>query len=108
MRRRLGSISKQGSSFMRLLLIQGAQTAVRGDEQLARQYRRLAMKKNKSIAKVMVARKLAVRLFWMLKTNTQYSELVRMRGSSSHPVVAVTETDALSERPASPSGPKKI
>src|SRR5438270_384657 len=34
-RRRLGSISKQGSSFMRLLLIQGAQTAVRGDAELA-------------------------------------------------------------------------
>jgi len=86
-RRRLGSISKQGSSFMRMLLIQGAQTAVRGDAELARQYRRLAMKKNKGIAKVMVARKLAVRVFWMLKTNTGYPELVRMRGSSSHPVV---------------------
>jgi hypothetical protein len=31
-RRRLGGISKQGSSFMRLLLIQGARTAVGGDE----------------------------------------------------------------------------
>lgn len=103
-RRRLGSISKQGSSFMRMLLIQGAQTAVRGDEELARQYRRLAMKKNKGIAKVMVARKLAVRVFWMLKTNKGYPELVRMRGSSSHAVVAATETDALSERPASQSG----
>jgi transposase len=106
-RRRLGSISKQGSSFMRMLLIQGAQTAVRGDAELARQYRRLAMKKNKGIAKVMVARKLAVRVFWMLKTNKGYPELVRMRGSSSHPVVAATETDALSERPASRSGRKQ-
>lgn len=107
-RRRLGSISKQGSSFMRMLLIQGAQTAVRGDEELARQYRRLAIKKNKGIAKVMVARKLAVRLFWMLKTNKRYPELVRMRGSSSHPVVATTETDRLSERPASRSGRSTI
>jgi transposase len=106
-RRRLGSISKQGSSFMRLLLIQGAQTAVRGDAELARQYRRLAVKKSRSIAKVMVARKLAVRVFWMLKTNKRYPELVRMRGSSSHPVVDVPETDALSERPASRSGRSK-
>lgn len=103
-RRRLGAISKQGSTFLRLLLIQGAQTTVRRDMDLARQYRRLAGKKNKGIAKVMVARKLAVRVFWMLKTNKTYPELVRMRGSSSHPVVAVTETDHLSERPASPSG----
>jgi transposase len=86
-RRRLGSISKQGNSFLRLLLIQGAQTAVRGDAELHRQYRRLAAKKNKALAKVMVARKLAVRMFWILKTNKTYPELVRMRGSSSHPVV---------------------
>ena len=103
-RRRLGAISKQGSPFMRLLLIQGAQTAVRGDAELGRQYRRLAVRKNKSIAKVMVARKLAVRLFWMLKTRQSYPELVRMRGSSSHSVVE--KTARLSERPASPSAPQ--
>ena len=85
-RRRLGSISKQGSSFMRWLLIQGAQTTVRGDAELGRQYRRLAARKNRSMAKVMVARKLAVRMFWMLKTGTQYPEVVRMQGSSSHPL----------------------
>ena len=99
-RRRLGGISKQGSSFLRLLLIQGAQTAVRGDEDLRRQYRRLASKKHRAVAKVMVARKLAVRLFWMLKTQKTHAELVRMRGSSSHP--GVGQTDGLSERPASP------
>lgn len=99
-RRRLGGISKQGSSFMRLLLLQGAQTAVRGDEALHRQYRRLASKKHRAVAKVMVARKLAVRMFWMLKTHKTHSELVRMRGSSSHP--GVSKTERLSERPASP------
>jgi transposase len=98
-RRRRGGISKQGSSFMRRLLIQGAQTAVRGDEDLNRQYRRLASKKHRAVAKVMVARKLAVRMFWMLKTQKTHAELVRMRGSSSHP--GVGKTDRLSERPAS-------
>ena len=82
---------------MRLLLIQGAQTAVRGDEMLNRQYRRLAAKKHRAVAKVMVARKLAVRMFWMLKTQQTHAELVRMRGSSSHSVVA--KTGLLSERP---------
>jgi transposase len=99
-RRWLGGISKQGNVFMRRLLIQGAQTAVRGDVELQRQYRRLAAKKHRAVAKVMVARKLAVRLFWMRKTQLTYPELVRMRGSSSHPVVG--KTDRLSERPASP------
>jgi transposase len=100
-RRRLGGISKQGNSFLRLLLIQGAQTAVRGDSDLNRQYLRLAIKKSKAIAKVMVARKLAVRLFWMLRTKKSYPELVRMRGSSSHSVAEVMAAP-LSERPASP------
>jgi transposase len=50
-RRRLGGISKQGSVFLRRLLIQGAQTAVRGDAELARQYRRLAAKKHRAVAK---------------------------------------------------------
>lgn len=99
-RRRLGGISKQGSSFLRMLLLQGAQTAVRGDEVLLRQYRRLASKKHRAVAKVMVARKLAVRMFWMLKTKQTHPELVRMRGSSSHP--GVSKTDRLCERPASP------
>lgn len=98
-RRRLGSISKQGSSFLRVLLIQGAQSAVKGDAELGRQYRRLAVKKNKAIAKVMIARKLAVRMFWMLKTKKQYPAVVRMRGSSSHPVVK--KTAHLCEHPAS-------
>jgi transposase len=101
-RRRLGGISKQGSVFLRRLLIQGAQTAVRGDAELQRQYRRLAAKKHRAVAKVMVARKLAVRLFWMRKTQKTYPELVRMRGSSSHP--GVNQTDRLNERPASPQG----
>jgi transposase len=101
-RHRLGSISKQGSSFMRFLLVQGAQTAARADDGWARQYRRLAVQKHRGIAKVMVARKLAVRMYWMLRTNTPYPEVVvRMRGSSSHPVVQ--GPTCLSERPASPA-----
>lgn len=98
-RRRLGAISKQGSSFMRFLLVQGATSAARAETGLARGYRRLAVQKHHGIAKVMVARKLAVRLYWMWRTNTPYPEVVRMQGSSSHSVAR--KADALSERPAS-------
>jgi len=42
-----------------------------------------------------------VRLYWMLRTNTWYSELVvRMQGSSSHPVEQA-KAERLSEHPAS-------
>ena len=73
-KQRLGHISKQGSAFARFLLVEAGQTAARKDEQLRRLYRRLAMKKNRSVAKVMVARRLAVRLYWMLRNGWTYAE----------------------------------
>jgi transposase len=88
-RQRLGSISKQGNTMMRTLLVEAAQNAVRGDEQLRRDYRRLAERKHTALAKVMVARKLAVRLYWMLREKRPYSPhpVAAMQGSPSHSVV---------------------
>ena len=77
---RLGHISKQGSSLMRFLLVEAGQTAVRGDAELRRAYARLAAKKSRAVAKVMVARRLAVRLYWMLRRNWTYTELARHVG----------------------------
>jgi transposase len=103
-RRWLGAISKQGNSFMRFLLVQAGITAARKDAELGRFYKRLAHKKHHGVAKVAVARKLLVRLYWMLRTNTEYPELVvRMQGSSSHPVAQKAKAERLSERPASRS-----
>ncbi len=66
-RQKLGSISKQGSPFLRFLLVEAAQSAARHDQQLRRHYLRLAVKKGRAKAKVAVARKLATRLYWMLR-----------------------------------------
>lgn len=89
-RQRLGAISKQGNTMMRTLLVEAAQNASRYDEELRRDYRRLAARKHTALAKVMVARKLAVRLYWMLRENRPYSPLpvVPMPGRPSHSVVA--------------------
>jgi transposase len=106
-RRRMGAISKQGNSFMRFLLVQAGMAAARKDPELGRFYKRLANKKHHGVAKVAVARKLLVRLYWMLRTNTPYPEVVvRMQGSSSHPVAKKAKADRLSERPASRSNKK--
>ena len=86
-RQRLGSISKQGNTMMRWLLVEAAQTAARLDPQLGRIYQRLKKKKTSGVAKVAVARRLAVRLFWMLRTRNNYAQLVRMSGSPSGAVV---------------------
>lgn len=76
-RQRLGHITKQGSSFLRGVLVEAAQSAVRYEPQLRRHYRRLAQKKNRGIAKVAIARKLAIRLYWMLRGNLDYAQLIQ-------------------------------
>ena len=86
-RQRLGSISKQGNTMMRWLLVEAAQTAARLDPQLRRIYQRLKKQKVSGVAKVAVARRLAVRLFWMLRTRHNYAQLVHMSGSPSSAVV---------------------
>jgi transposase len=86
-RQRLGSISKQGNTMMRWLLIEAAQTAARLDPQLHRTYQRLKhQRNNRGVAKVAVARRLVVRLFWMLRTRHNYAQLVHMSGSPSSAV----------------------
>jgi len=79
-RQRFGHLTKQGNRLMRFLLVEAAQTASRFDPGLKRVYRRLAFRKGAAIAKVAVARKLAIRLFIMLRDQIDYAEFVR-RGS---------------------------
>jgi transposase len=87
-KQRLGRISQQGSSFLRFLLVEAGQTAARLDPQLKRFYKRLAMRKNRSVAKVAVARKLATRLYLMLREDWTYAQLCQavMQVSPSHSV----------------------
>ncbi|HEY2821359.1 MAG TPA: IS110 family transposase [Candidatus Acidoferrum sp.] len=74
---RLGHISKQGSSFLRGLLVEAAQSAVRHEPGMRREYHRLAQRKCRGLAKVAMARKLAVRLYWMLRLDVDYAQLLQ-------------------------------
>jgi transposase len=76
-RQQLGWITKQGSSFMRFLLVEAGQSAVRKDSELGRFYRRLATRKHRALAKVAVARKLAMRLYVMLREDWTYAQLCK-------------------------------
>lgn len=62
---------------MRFLLVEAGQSAVRGDAELGRCYRRLAMRKHRALAKVAVARKLAMRLYVMLREHWTYAQLCK-------------------------------
>jgi transposase len=88
-RQRLGHISKQGNSFLRFLLVEAGQSAARYDAELGRFYRRLAVRKHRALAKVAVARKLATRLYLMLRQDWNYAQLCRavVQASPSHSVV---------------------
>jgi transposase len=88
-RQKLGHISKQGSAFLRFLLVEAGQTAVRYDPELGRFYRRLAARKHRALAKVAVARKLATRLYLMLREDWNYAQLCQavVQVSPSHSVV---------------------
>jgi transposase len=73
-RQRLGHVTKQGSSLLRFLLVEAAQAAVRWDTDWRRRFVHLAMRRDRRIAKVAMARKLAVSLYWMWRNGYDYQQ----------------------------------
>src|SRR5271168_873607 len=73
-KQRLGHISKQGNSLLRFLLVEAAQAAARIHPDWKRRYIHLAMRRHKSIAKVAMGRRLAIRLYWMWRNGCEYSQ----------------------------------
>ena len=80
-KQRLGGISKQGNPMMRSLLVEAGHSAARLDAELRKDYQRLKLRRGSGVAKVAIARKLAVRMYWMLRQQANYAQLVRMQGS---------------------------
>jgi len=87
---RLGAISKQGNRFLRMLLVEAAQSAVRCDPEFRREYQHRCHSKPKNVAKVAAARKLAVRLYWMLRTQQARPESVAIESSPRVPLVGAS------------------
>jgi transposase len=73
-RRRLGHISKQGSGLLRFFLVEAAQATVRSDPEWRTKFFHLAMRRGRKIAKVAMARRLAVRLYWMWRQQWDYEQ----------------------------------
>jgi len=78
---RFGHISKQGNRLLRFLLLEAAHRAVAPgqDDDLRRFFYHLARKKCAALAATAVARKLALRLYRMLREQIDYPEF-RRRG----------------------------
>jgi len=86
-RQKLGAISKQGNRMLRMLLVEAATIAVGYDPEFRKEYQHRCHSKPKAVAKVAAARKLAIRLYWMLRTQKPYPEVVPIESSPRVPLV---------------------
>jgi len=84
-RRRLGHISKQGNSLLRFLLVEAAQVTVRSQAQWRSKFFHLAMRRGRKIAKVAMARKLAVHLYWMWRQGWDYGQFAKFGSHAGEP-----------------------
>jgi len=84
-RRRLGHITKQGSSLLRFLLVEAAQVTVRSDPEWRSKYFHLSMRRGRKIAKIAMARKLAVRLYWMMRKGWDYEQMKKIGSNAGEP-----------------------
>jgi transposase len=84
-RRRLGHITKQGSSMMRFLLVEAAQVTVRSLPEWRSKYLHLMMRRGRKTAKVAMARRLAVRLYWMMRQGWDYQLWVKFGSHAGQP-----------------------
>src|SRR4051812_25014927 len=87
-RRRLGHISKQGNVLLRFLLVEAAQVTVRSHPEWRSTFFHLALRRGRKIAKVAMARKLAVHLYWMWRQGLDYghrNKLGSHAGEPGHP-----------------------
>jgi transposase len=84
-RRRLGHITKQGSSMLRFLLVEAAQVTVRSDPQWRSRYFHLMMRRGRKTAKLAMARRLAVSLYWMWRKGWEYEQFKKFGSHVGEP-----------------------
>jgi len=75
---RLGHISKQGSTLLRFLLVEAAQAAARFNPEWRSKFLHLAMRRERRIAKVAMARKLAVSMYWMWRKQRSFQPSIEV------------------------------
>jgi transposase len=61
------------------IVVEAGHSAARLDRELRQDYQRLKLRRGSGVAKVAIARKLAVRMYWMLRGQRSYAQLVRMQ-----------------------------
>jgi hypothetical protein len=90
--RRLGHITKQGNSLLRFLSVEAAQVTVRSLPEWRSKYVHLTMRRGRKIAKVAMARKLAIRLYWMMRKEWDYEQLRKFGSQGRKPPASCWRT----------------
>ena len=73
--------------LLRFLLVEAAQAALRASADWRREFLHLAMRRERRIAKVAMARRLAVRLYWMWRKGRDYEQFLQFGSHAGQPVV---------------------
>ena len=81
----MGHITKQGNSLLRFLLVEAAQVTVRSLPEWRSKYVHLTMRRGRKIAKVAMARRLAVRLYWMMRKEWNYGQVKKFGSHAGQP-----------------------
>jgi len=81
----LGHISKQGTVLLRFLLVEAAQVTVRSEPEWRNTFFHLATRRGRKIAKVAMARKLAVHLYWMWRQGLDYGQMQKLGSHAGEP-----------------------
>ena len=84
-RRWLGHITKQGNALLRFLLVEAAQVSARSIPEWRHKYFGLAMRRGRKIAKVAMARRLAVQMFWMMRKGWDYEQVKTFGSHAGQP-----------------------
>jgi transposase len=75
----------RGVSRLRFLLVEAAQVTVRSDPEWRSKCFHLAMRRGRKIAKVAMARRLAVRLYWMWRKGWNYEQWKKIGSHAGQP-----------------------
>jgi len=71
--------------MLRFLRVESAQVAARSIPPWRNQYFHLAMRRGRKIANVAMARKLAIRLFWMMRQGWEYEQMTKFGSHAGQP-----------------------
>jgi len=71
--------------LLRFLLVEAAQVTVRSQPEWRSKFFHLAMRRGRKIAKIAMARKLAVHLYWMWRQGCDYGQMQKLGSHAGEP-----------------------